>query len=539
MQGRRAAIYARYSSELQDERSIDDQIALCRDHAARCGLTVIATFADRAKTSASIFGRDGLAQMMEQAKARAFDVILVEALDRLSRDQEDLAHIHKRMSFARIEIQTVHDGVADAVSVGLRGLMGTMFLDALKAKTRRGLAGVIREGRHAGGLSYGYRTVPGQPGVREIVDHEAEVIRRIFRDYVAGNSPRAIACALNAEGVLPPRGAKWAANTINGHQQRGYGILRNPMYDGRLIWNRVTMVRDPDTGRRVNRDNPAEAHHEVAAEHLRIVPADLFTAAEARRIEQSKAATRKQATRAPARPFSGIISCPVCGGGMAIHDRVGEAIRIRCTTATESGSCSNKARYRLDKIEAAVFDRLRAQLARPEYLKEFVRAYAAERRRLSEDARRDRSRIERAAQDTAAKYQRLIDMMARGLIEGPEADEQVLAAKTAAQRAKGELALAGEADRVVELHPQAAAAYTRAIEDLAQAMQRHDGTFDQDAIAALRRVITGIVVHPKSAEGDVLVEVFGHMDRLLNLDEPIVGGTVVARGGFEPPTPRL
>lgn len=76
MQGRRAAIYARYSSELQDERSIDDQIALCRDHAARCGLTVIATFADRAKTSASIFGRDGLARLMEQARARAFDVIL-------------------------------------------------------------------------------------------------------------------------------------------------------------------------------------------------------------------------------------------------------------------------------------------------------------------------------------------------------------------------------------------------------------------------------------------------------------------------------
>ncbi len=87
MHGRRAAIYARYSTELQDGRSIDDQVALCREHAARSGLTVVATYDDRAKTSASIFGRDGLARMMEQARARQFDVVIVEALDRLSRDQ--------------------------------------------------------------------------------------------------------------------------------------------------------------------------------------------------------------------------------------------------------------------------------------------------------------------------------------------------------------------------------------------------------------------------------------------------------------------
>ncbi|MCE8422257.1 recombinase family protein, partial [Rhodovulum sulfidophilum] len=127
-------------------------------------------------------------------------------------------------------------------------------------------AGVIRDGRHAGGQTYGYRGVPGEPGKREIVAHEAEIIREIFAAYVEGKSPRTIAGELNARGIAAPRGPKWNASTLNGNPQRGYGILRNPMYDGRLVWNRVTMVRDPDTGRRVNRENPLDARQEVEAE---------------------------------------------------------------------------------------------------------------------------------------------------------------------------------------------------------------------------------------------------------------------------------
>ncbi|MEH6775621.1 MAG: recombinase family protein [Cereibacter changlensis] len=538
-QGCRAAVYARYSTELQDERSIDDQLALCRDYADRNQLIVVATFEDRAKTSASIFGRDGLARMMEQAKTRRFDVLIVEALDRLSRDQEDLAHIHKRLSFARIEIRTVHEGIADSVSVGLRGLMGTMFLDALKAKTKRGLAGVIRDGRHAGGQTYGYRPVPGEPGKREIIPHEAETICEIFSAYVSGKSPRTIAGELNDRGISPPRGRRWNASTLNGNPTRGYGILRNPMYDGRLIWNRVTMVRDPDTGRRVNRENPIENRQEVEAEHLRIVPRELFEAAFARYLKQSAAASSGGLTKAPPRPFSGLIRCACCGSGMSIHDRYGAAIRIRCSAATESGSCGNKARYRLDKIEEAIFERLRAQLDRPEYLNEFVRSYAEERRRLANAARQDRAKIERAAADTQARYMRLVEMMARGLIEGQEADAQVLNAKRAAALARAELDLVHADTNVVELHPQAAAAYTRAIADLSSALKRGDGRFDAAAVEALRRVVTEITVHPKDESRDVLVEVRGNMESLLGLDQQVVGGPMVARGGLEPPTPRL
>jgi site-specific DNA recombinase len=118
----RAVIYARFSTELQNERSTEDQIALCRAYADRQKIDVVATFEDRARSGASVFGRDGLMQLMDAARQRLFDVVIVEALDRLSRDMEDLAGLHKRLSFQGIEIQAVHDGIADAVLIGIRGL---------------------------------------------------------------------------------------------------------------------------------------------------------------------------------------------------------------------------------------------------------------------------------------------------------------------------------------------------------------------------------------------------------------------------------
>src|SRR4051794_32205426 len=83
---KRAALYARFSSDLQSDRSIDDQLAICRGRAKQDGFKVVAQFEDRARSGASIFGRAGLSEMMVAAKAKSFDVLIVESLDRISRD---------------------------------------------------------------------------------------------------------------------------------------------------------------------------------------------------------------------------------------------------------------------------------------------------------------------------------------------------------------------------------------------------------------------------------------------------------------------
>ena len=92
----RAVIYARYSSDLQSEASIDDQLSICRDRAEREGWTVVGSYTDRAASGANILNRPGMHALLADAKTGKFEIVVSEALDRISRDQEDVAAIYKR-----------------------------------------------------------------------------------------------------------------------------------------------------------------------------------------------------------------------------------------------------------------------------------------------------------------------------------------------------------------------------------------------------------------------------------------------------------
>lgn len=137
---------------------------------------------------------------------------------------------------------------------GLEGLMSAMYLKQLAVHVRRGQAGRVREGLSGGGLTYGYAPVPGERGKRNIVEVEAAIVRRIFTEYLTGRTPRAIAIDLNRERIPSPRGDFWSATAIIGNRKRGSGLLSNALYDGRLVWNKVSMRKDPKTGKRVKRN---------------------------------------------------------------------------------------------------------------------------------------------------------------------------------------------------------------------------------------------------------------------------------------------
>jgi len=375
----KVAIYARYSTELQSDRSIDDQVALCARFVLERGWQQVAMFCDRARSGASTAGRDGLLSMMSGARAGDFDVVVVEALDRISRDQEDLAGIYKRLAFLGVEIQGVHDGKADQIQVGIRGLVGALYLEDLKHKVHRGMDGVVRDGRHAGGRAYGYRPKLGHPGELEIVEEEAIVVRRIFGEFRSGMSPRDIAKGLNADRVPAPRGIDWLASTLNGNASRGHGILVNPIYAGRIVWNRVRMVKNPDTGRRVSRTNNATEWVTASAPELAIVPSELFDAVQQRKAERSHTphALRRKAKHL----FSGLLKCGCCGGGLSVKDRDHGRIRLVCTRSKEGSNCTNRRHFYLDEIEGRVSKGLRRSLGSRSAIDQYMRVYADERRR--------------------------------------------------------------------------------------------------------------------------------------------------------------
>jgi DNA invertase Pin-like site-specific DNA recombinase len=409
-----AVIYARYSSELQSEKSIEDQVALCRQYAAREGFTIVGTYEDRAISGASVHGRRGLERMMRDAAGHQFTHLIVESLDRLSRDQADLATLYKRLTFIGIEIREVHGGKATALNTAVRGLIGAIYLTDLADKVRRGPAGVVREGRSPGGKAYGYAPVASKPGELAIVESEAAIVRRIFTEYAAGATPRAIAYRLNAEKVPPPRGSRWNASTINGSRSRGNGILGNELYAGILVWNKVRMVKNPDTGRRVSRINPDADWQRREAPGFRIVPEDLWQAAAIRRGERRK--TRPEFQFVPRHPLSGLLKCHQCGSSLIVRDRDHGRVRIECTRRKESGTCDNRKIYYLDRLEEAIIGILKKEMTTPAAIVEYVTAYNEERRRAAARRVSSRDRMEARLAAVTGEIERTVTLMIKGLV---------------------------------------------------------------------------------------------------------------------------
>jgi site-specific DNA recombinase len=135
--------------------------------------------------------------MVEGAREAEFNVVIAEALDRLSRDQEDIAGLFKRLQFAGVRLITLGEGDIGVLHIGLKGTMNALFLKDLADKTRRGLRGRVESGKSGGGNAYGYDVKrrydgDGAParGDRTINPEEAEIVREIFSRYAAGEAAK-------------------------------------------------------------------------------------------------------------------------------------------------------------------------------------------------------------------------------------------------------------------------------------------------------------------------------------------------------------
>ena len=176
----RAVIYARYSSELQRDASIEDQVRICRRRIEAEGWSLGRVYADHGASGASHL-RAGYQALLVDARKEQFDAVVAESLDRLSRDQEHVAALFKQLSFHGVTLLTIGEGEISELHVGLKGAMSALYLKDLAQRTRRGLEGRVRQGRSAGGVPYGYRIVraigpDGTPttGERAVDDHEAK-----------------------------------------------------------------------------------------------------------------------------------------------------------------------------------------------------------------------------------------------------------------------------------------------------------------------------------------------------------------------------
>jgi site-specific DNA recombinase len=515
----KGVVYARFSSDLQREASIEDQIRLCRERIEEQGWQYLQAYADRGVSGASTL-RPAYQRLLEDARAGQFDVVVAEALDRLSRDQEDVAALFKRLRFAGVRLFTLAEGDISELHVGLKGTMNALFLKDLADKTRRGLSGRVREGRSAGGLCYGYEIVhesgiTGEQirGGRRIKEVEAATVRRIFTLFQHGESPRAIARKLNAEGVFGPRGRPWSDTTIRGHHGRGTGILRNEFYIGRLVWNRLRYVKDPVSGKRRSRLNPPNEWLLEEVPHLRIVEQLVWGAVQHRlgairetdRVRNARA-TRFWEHRRARHLLTGKAYCGLCHGPLA---SIG-ADHLACSWARRSGICANRSSVRRHLLEDIILEALKHQLMAPDLVAEFIEEFHREVNRRRQGAELERAAAESELAAVTRKLNGLIDAIAEGF-RAPGLQQRL--DDLEARKAELEVRLTAPAPSPVRLHPNLAQVYREKVANLHSALA--DPELRTEALDLIRGLIERVELYP--AEDGFRIELVGEIANIVTL----------------------
>jgi DNA invertase Pin-like site-specific DNA recombinase len=494
-----------------------DQIRVCRAHIEQQNWKYLTAYTDHAVSGASTL-RPGYQKLLEDARSHDFDVVVAEALDRLSRDQADIANLYKQLSFLDIQLVTLAEGEISELHVGLKGTMNALFLKDLAQKTRRGLEGRVRQGKSGGGLCYGYDVVRevdanGEPirGGRRINEPEAEVVRRIFAEFAGSRSPRAIAKGLNAEAIAGPHGRAWRDTAIRGHATRGTGILRNQLYIGRLIWNRQRFVKDPATGKRLARPNPREdwVIHDVP--ELRIVDDELWQKVQARldTIRDSDAVRKARKTRFWERRrakhlLTGLVACGECDSRFASVGRD----YLACSGARGRGTCSNTRSIKRAVLEDVILDGLKDRLMHPDLVKEFISAFHAEINQYRQQLDVERKAKERDLVQVARRLDGLIEAIADGLrTPGLKAKLEDL------ERRKAELEqeLAKPHVSAPRLHPNLAELYSQKVAALQETLR--DPKLRDEALDLLRNLIDQVVMRP--IENGFKIELVGDIAHMV------------------------
>lgn len=513
----RTVIYTRFSSDNQNPRSIADQVAMCRQRADQEGWPIVGVFEDAATSGAAGIDatqRPGLNAMLRLVEAGGVDQVLAESTDRISRHVADAHMIRERIEFVGARLFTLFDGTVTPMIGLVKGFMDAQFRTDLAKRVRRGQRGTLGQGRSPGSIPYGYRQANRLDdkgavirGLREIDEERADVVRRIFTEYAAGKSPRAIAVGLNADKLPSPRGDYWHETAISGDTRHKRGTLRNEMYIGILSYGRSRVVVNPQTRRKLMRPNDETEVTRQEVPHLRIIDQALWDRVQERLA--SNQGVQPERLRRPKHILSGLGVCATCGGPWVKTT----SHNWGCAHYRAGRRCSNNHMVNTARYEKWVLDELKTGMLAPDVVSTYVRTYHKEFARQSADLGRDRARTERKLEEASRRMARLLTALTEGGSEFAEIRELLTSAREEKGRLTRELASMDAMPNVLALHPQIEDVYRRQVDELEAALAAPEAQLE--AIPRLRAMIARIVVHPNAHKRGVRVEVIRQMDQIL------------------------
>jgi site-specific DNA recombinase len=551
----RAAIYARYSSDLQRPASIEDQTRNCRVGAEANGWTVLEDFvrADSAQSGAALLGRHSLNSLIADAKKhpRPIDCVLMDDTSRLGRNLADvlrvsdiLKHYGVFLFFVSQKLDSRETNFRQLLT--MNGMMDEQLLSGLSDKVHRGQEGRVLNGFHTGGTRRGRYGRPAVIGVRrEIVEEESSVVRRIFESYANGYSLSRIAKMLNSEGIPSQK------RSYKGFPRAWYptGIremLHNEQYRGVQIWNRTHRVRNPETGRREKRRRPESDWVRKELPEQRIISEELWTRVHRQlALMNEKWGIKKmggyyRTGESSKYLFSGLLVCGLCGGRMTIigSEKGGRRARYGCFAHRYLGLCANALCIGREILEEQLIERITNRLRRPDMLERALRGFQEElRKRLN-----DRRSAARAAAGRSGELQNRLGLLlkqadnicdaiaANGHRNSPSLLSRLSATEAEIEHVKSRLA---EAQTVVQI--------TISQQDLSDFVMKKAADFESILVGdpivakdAIRKHIGQLVLKPGQTTTGPVFDVSGDID-LFTGDEDVM--QMVPGGGVEPPRP--
>jgi site-specific DNA recombinase len=244
----RYAIYARYSSEMQNEISLEDQEAVCRQLIAEKGGVVVGVYKDGAKNGWSL-DREGFQEMRSAAERGKLDGVAMWKFDRLARDHDHTVMI--KMLLRReygLKLFCVEgfsedddDGPYAAMMEQMLAVWSAFYSRNLSTETKRAKRQRAVRGEFNGSNPpIGYDLVLVSEGTEErpaglhINPRQAAIVRRAFYMYLTGDySDGDIAVWMNDQRVIQDLRA--GKQPMNKHTVRD--ILQNRVYTGRVSYS--------------------------------------------------------------------------------------------------------------------------------------------------------------------------------------------------------------------------------------------------------------------------------------------------------------
>lgn len=354
-QNTKAVIYARFSSDMQREESIEAQIRASREYAARNKIEIVGEYIDRAK-SATSDQRPEFQRMIKDSSDGNFDVVIVHKLDRFSRNRYDSAHYKHQLKRNGVILRSVVenlDGSPESVIMEsvLEGMAEYYSLN-LAREVEKGKRENALKGKHVGGRPpLGYDV--NRDTMTLVVNlHEAQAVKLIFSMYLDGMTYGEIINALNERGFTTKWGEQFKNNSL-------HSILKNPKYTGVYTYSR-SAPKNVDGKRNGHAYKSDDEIIKVEGALPALISQEDFIRVQERMTQRKQKAARHHAKRTYL--LSGKVFCGECGAVYVGNCRPArpdhpEYLSYRCNNRTKRPRC-NGWEIRAETLESMVLGEL-------------------------------------------------------------------------------------------------------------------------------------------------------------------------------------